>query len=105
MKTFVHPSIDDLRLETLLYALGDKIRLRIIANLYREKKHPLICAVATQGIENLSPSTRSYHFRILREGGIIRSEKKGKECYNQLRIDELESKFPGVVKAILKNIA
>lgn len=104
MKPLVHPAMEDVTLETLLYALGDKTRLQIVTNLYEGGKRPLICAEATAGIENLSPSTSSYNFRTLRDGGIIFSERKGKECYNRLRLDELEKKFPGVLKSVLKNI-
>lgn len=105
MRTLVHPSIDDIELQALFYALGDKTRLRIIANLHAGGTTPLICAEATANIENLSQSTSSHHFRILREGGLVHSERKGKECYNTLRTAELETKFPGLMKTILTTIA
>ncbi|MDB5491102.1 MAG: putative transcriptional regulator, arsR family, partial [Micavibrio sp.] len=104
MKILVHPAMDDVTLEAVLYALGDKTRLQIVANLDRTTKDTLICVEATAGIEDLSSSTSSYHFRILRDGGIIHSERQGKECYNRLRLAELEKKFPGVLKSILKNL-
>jgi DNA-binding transcriptional ArsR family regulator len=47
-------------------------------------------------------STTSLHFRILREAGLIRSERNGVECDNSHRLPELEKRFPGLVRAILK---
>lgn len=105
MKALLHPSLEDISLAGLFYALGDDTRLRIIANLHKSPKKPLICIEAVEGIDGLSPSTRSYHFRILREAGIIRSERQGKECYNTLRLDELERKFPGVLKSAIRNFS
>lgn len=105
MKQPLHPTMNDVSLETLCYALGDATRLQIIANLHKGGKRALICAEATAGIAQLSSSTSSYHFRMLREGGIVHSVRKGKECYNTLRLDELEKKFPGVMKAVLKSLA
>lgn len=105
MRPDIHPPIDDITLETLMYALGDRTRLCIIGNLDRAKGKPLFCAEATAGITDLSPSTRSYHFRILREGGLITSERNGKECHNTLRLSELDKKFPGLMKIILRLIA
>lgn len=103
MKEPFVPPIECVTLESLLHALGDNIRLRILANLHKAEK-PLICSEATAGIAKLSSSTASYHFRILREGGLIRSQREGKECYNWLRSKELETRFPGLLTAVLKQI-
>lgn len=104
MRVILHPSIDDITLEALFYALGNDARLRIVANLANAGKKPLICAESVEGIEDLSQSTTSHHFRVLREGGLVYSERKGKECLNTLRTAELEAKFPGVMKSILAAI-
>ncbi|HEY8966803.1 MAG TPA: helix-turn-helix domain-containing protein [Candidatus Methylacidiphilales bacterium] len=53
----------------------------------------------------LPKSTTSLHFRILREAGLIRSERVGVECDNSLRTAELEKRFPGLVRAILRAYA
>ena len=104
MKLILHPSMNEVTLEALFYALGDKTRLQIIANIYRGGGRALICAEATSDIKDLPASTSSYHFRTLREGGIVRSEKIGKECFNTLRTAELEKKFPGLMKSVLKTV-
>lgn len=100
----MHPSIDDITLDAIFHALGDRNRLRIVANLYGQTEKPLICTEAVKGIENLAPSTTSNHFRILRECGLVRSVREGRDCYNTLRLDELNAKFPGLLAAILMSI-
>ncbi len=105
MRVMLHPSLDGITLESLFYALGNKERIQIIANLYRAGDTALICAETMKGIDDLPQSTTSHHFRILREGGLVHSERKGKECYNTLRLKELETKFPGLMKTILKAMA
>lgn len=100
----MHPSIDDITLAAIFHALGDRNRLRIVANLYREAGQPLICTEAVKGIDNLAPSTTSNHFRILRECGLVRSVREGRDCYNTLRLEELNGKFPGLFAAVLTSI-
>lgn len=94
----LHPAINDIDLPTVLNALGDPIRLEIIFNLH--KKGGTSCMGCCP--ENLSKSTLSHHFRILREAGIIRSEKEGVTLLNTLRKDELNKKFPGLLESVLK---
>ncbi len=47
-------------------------------------------------------STCSLHFRILRDAGLVQSERKGVECGNSLRSAELERRFPGLLRTILR---
>jgi DNA-binding transcriptional ArsR family regulator len=102
MKPLSHPDLNEVESTHLFYALGDESRLHIVKNLYRSKE-PLTCIQAVQGIDNLPISTRSNCFRVLRESGLIRSEKQGRECYNSLRLDELNTKFPSLMEAIINN--
>jgi len=46
-------------------------------------------------------STLSQHFKVLREAGLIRSERHGIEMHNTSRCAELEQRFPGLVAAII----
>lgn len=52
--------------------------------------------------EELSPSTISFHHKILRESGLIRSEKVGVEVINSLRTEDLNKRFPGLLDSILE---
>lgn len=47
-------------------------------------------------------STLSQHFKILREAGLIRSERKGVELQNHSRCPELQKRFGPMITAILQ---
>lgn len=98
-RSFVHPSIDQITLEGVLHALADPVRLEIVKRL-TSQGCGMNCSAAAPG--DLPKSTQSHHFRILREAGIVRSERRGTEVVNVLRCGEIEKRFPGVVSAILK---
>jgi DNA-binding transcriptional ArsR family regulator len=46
-------------------------------------------------------STVSQHFKVLREAGLIRSERRGVEMRNAPRCAEIESRFPGLIAAVM----
>jgi DNA-binding transcriptional ArsR family regulator len=46
-------------------------------------------------------SSLSQHFKVLREAGLIRSERQGVEMHNTSRCTEVEGRFPGLVAAII----
>lgn len=97
-RPFLHPPAETLKLESVLYALADPVRLEIVRRLAAGE--PLNCSSAAPA--HLPKSTQSHHFQILREAGLIKSERRGTEVVNASRLDEIETKFPGVVPAILK---
>lgn len=49
-----------------------------------------------QACASLPPSTISFHHKILREAGLIQSEKKGVEVINTLRRQDIDEHFPGL---------
>ncbi len=91
--------MDDVTLESVLYALADPARLAIVQKLASEGCG-MNCSSAAPA--DMPKSTQSHHFQILREAGLIRSERRGTEVVNALRCTEVEKRFPGVVSAILK---
>lgn len=97
-RPFVHPPIEDVKLESVLYALADPARLAIIKTL-ASGDCPLNCSAAAPA--DLPKSTLSHHYQVLREAGLIRSERRGTAVVNSLRCDEIETRFPGVVRSIL----
>ena len=96
-RAFIHPSPKDFTIDGVLYALSDPIRREIVMKLYNSEG--MSCSKACM---ELSPSTVSFHHKILRETGLIRSEKIGVEVINSLRLEELEKRFPGLVDSIMK---
>jgi len=99
-RPFVHPPIETVTLEGILYALADPVRLQIIRTLGRGGSCGMNCQSAAP--DTMPKSSQSHHYRILREAGLIRSERRGVEVVNSLRCDEIATRFPGLVPAILK---
>ncbi|MGV3523739.1 MAG: ArsR/SmtB family transcription factor [Candidatus Sericytochromatia bacterium] len=96
-RTFTHPASQEITLDGILYALSDPIRRSIVSKLLHADR--LSC---TKACTNLPPSTISFHHKILRESGLIRSEKIGVAVINSVRQDEIESRFPGLLQSILQ---
>ena len=100
MVQFVHPSREDIRLAGVLGALADPMRLNIVKSMLK-KNDCMSCSEAAP-CPDMAKSTLSHHFRILREAGIIRTSKIGVENRNVLRTDDINARFPGLLKQILK---
>ena len=104
MRKLHHPLPDDIELTNVLYALGDAVRLEIIKKLATNSTHASAkksCKSVCDKLD-LSKSTLSHHFRILREVGLIQCEKEGTQYVNHLREKEINARFPGLLKCILK---
>lgn len=90
--------MSEVTLEGVLYALSDPVRLEIVRRLVVEGC-PMNCQSAVP--HDMPKSSASHHFQILREAGLIRSERRGVAVVNTPRCDELAKPFPGLMKAIL----
>ena len=100
MVQFVHPATEDITLAGVLGALADPMRLRIVRSLLK-KNNCMSCSEAAP-CPDMAKSTLSHHFRILREAGIVRTSKVGVENRNIIRNDDINARFPGLLKQILK---
>jgi predicted transcriptional regulator len=89
-----------LKLETVLYALSDPVRLHIVRNL--ALRGELACYAAVSGLD-IAKSTQSHHYRILREAGLIAQRKAGVCFISTLRKPELDARFPGLLDAVLRS--
>lgn len=92
----VPASAEALDLATILHALSDPVRLRIVSQLSDGGER-------TCGSLDLpvAKSTCSHHFRVLREAGVVAQRVEGKCRFNRLRADQLEQRFPGLLGAVL----
>jgi len=81
----------------VLHALADPVRLGLVRQL-RSAEDPIACGRFDAPV---AKSTLSHHFRILREAGIIATQRDGGRTLNTLRTRELEDAFPGLLDAIL----
>ncbi len=100
MIQFVHPSTQDITLAGVLSALADPNRLRIVKGLMGQKDC-MSCTAAAPC--EMAKSTLSNHFRVLREAGLIRTTKQGVEHRNAVREADINARFPGLLKSILKH--
>ena len=101
MRPLYHPSLEDITVQGILYALSDPVRVRIYSELAQADSAMNCSAFVSNGNLKLPKSTLSQHFKILREAGLIRSERKGIELKNSTRCQELKKKFGSMVEGIL----
>jgi DNA-binding transcriptional ArsR family regulator len=89
------PDSDALDLTTVLQALGDPVRLKIVRALAAGE-----CVCGSMEL-SVSKATRSHHFKVLREAGVTHTRAEGTRRYVRLRRDDLEGRFPGLLDAVL----
>jgi len=96
------PAIADVGLGTVLSALADPLRRGIIIDLAGDDG-PNINGERACGSFALpvAKSTRTYHWRILREAGLIRQRNAGNGTFVRLRRDDFDARFPGFLDLIV----
>lgn len=92
-----HPAPEEIRLEPILHALSDPMRLQIVRELAAVSDE-LSCSHFDLPV---TKSTTTHHFRVLREAGVIRQIYRGTAKMNGLRRDDLDDLFPGLLDALL----
>jgi DNA-binding transcriptional ArsR family regulator len=97
MKAYSHPALRDVPFQAVMQALSDPCRVAIVRELLRAKGRALACNEVRLDI---SKATRSHHFEVLRAAGIIHTETEGTKCMTSLRRNELNKRFPGLLKLI-----
>lgn len=94
-----HPSTSEFDLSRILYALSDVNRRKVIVKL----------ASLPDGTEQFcsefgtpwAPSTRTHHFRVLRNAGLVWQRDVGNGRMTSLRRADLEEVFPGLLDQII----
>lgn len=97
MRALTHPAPADITLAGLCHALGDPVRLGMVQRMAGGGIMPCnaLC-------DALPRSTLSFHLRVLREAGLVRSERRGKTIVNALRRADVEARFPGLLDTLLE---
>jgi DNA-binding transcriptional ArsR family regulator len=94
-----HPGRDEIRIEAVLSALADPVRLqmvRVLAGL--DAGAGIACGAIDLPI---SKSTRTHHVRTLREAGVVWVRPEGTNRITSLRRDDLDRLYPGLLAGIL----
>ena len=97
MRELHHPPRECLSMPQVLHALSDPIRLCIVRQLACEGE--LACGTFC---ETAPKSTMSHHFKVLRQAGVIHQRSEGTSCFNSLRRDDLDARFPGLLTAVMQ---
>lgn len=98
MKPLQHPSPEAFRLANVLHALADPLRVAMLRRLAG------CCdGLACGAVCDAQPrSTLSFNLKVLREAGLVRSARRGKEIVNVIRRDEVDARFPGLLDAVFR---
>jgi DNA-binding transcriptional ArsR family regulator len=101
MKPLVHPALEDITVEGILHALSDPTRVEIFSKIADSGCSSNCSSFLTVGEKTVPKSTLSQHFKALRDAGLVRSERVGVEMKNTSRCAESETRFPGLLQAII----
>ncbi|MEU8136808.1 ArsR/SmtB family transcription factor [Streptodolium elevatio] len=96
--TLFHPAPEQFQVENVLTALGNPTRLEVVRKLAHDCEYGHPCGTLITGV---AKSTLTHHWRVLREAGVIRQEPAGRELLIKLRRQEMDSRFPGLLDAVL----
>lgn len=94
-----HPARDEIQLDKVLAAFGSPLRLAAIRKVAEEEPCPCYTI-----LPQVTKSTMSHHFRILRESGIVWQHHAGRVYSLTIRTEDLNIRFPGLLDSILKNL-
>jgi DNA-binding transcriptional ArsR family regulator len=97
MKAYRHPSLETIPLAMVMQALSDPCRIAIVRTLLNKKGCELACNEIPLKV---SKATRSHHFDVLRDAGVIFTRCEGTKCMTSLRGREFNRRFPGLLKLV-----
>ncbi|MBX6381562.1 MAG: helix-turn-helix transcriptional regulator [Microbispora sp.] len=95
-RTLDHPDRSEIRLEAVLHALSDPVRLQVVRFLADNGESS--CSAIDLAV---SKSTTTHHFRVLREAGVIRQVYRGTAKMSSLRREDLDALFPGLLDTVV----
>jgi len=87
----VHPDVDREhaeRMAAVAKALGDPVRMQLVDVLLKAAGKVCVCELVP--LFELSQPTVSHHLKVLREAGIVDSERRGLWAYYYVIPDSLE---------------
>jgi DNA-binding transcriptional ArsR family regulator len=97
-----HPDPGQIRIEDVLAAPGSPVRLAVVGVLDGGGEHNCGSVLAILGIT--AKSTMTHHWRVLRESGLIWQRPSGRENLVSLRREDLDTRYPGLLDAILSGV-
>ncbi|MFF8443142.1 ArsR/SmtB family transcription factor [Streptomyces californicus] len=95
-RVYQHPETSDIAIPKVLFALSEPLRLGMVRMLVERGE--------VDSIElgpDLARSTLTHHTSLLRESGVVFVRAEGRKCMIRLREDDLEARFPGLIRTVL----
>ena len=89
------PARDEIELVGVLEAVADPIRLEILSALVGEER---ACGSFPLPVND---STRSHHFKVLRDAGLTKTRVVGTTRFVSIRREDLDARFPGLLESVL----
>jgi DNA-binding transcriptional ArsR family regulator len=99
MRTQYQPTVNEIRLSSILHALSDPHRLQVVKSLHEQVENTCTAIFLGHGIPK---STLTHHLKVLRESGLAQVRVDGTKNYYSLRLDDLENLFPGLMPSLLQ---
>ncbi len=99
-RTLPQPSRGDIDLVAVLRALADPVRLEILREV-ATREGPCPCSIDAYDVD-VRAATLSHHWRVLREAGVTTTFVDGRRRWVELRRDDLDIRFPGLLDAVLR---
>jgi DNA-binding transcriptional ArsR family regulator len=91
------PERDAIRIEAVLAAMANPLRLRVLQALADHDE--LTCGTA---LPDVPASTASRHWQVLRESGLLQARRVGRTIQMSLRREDLDARFPGLLDDVLR---
>ncbi|MGQ4430769.1 MULTISPECIES: ArsR/SmtB family transcription factor [unclassified Streptomyces] len=99
MRNARHPERNEIEVLSVMGALSDPIRVGLVRVLAdgRERGWGELRAPVAK-------STLSHHLSVLRDAGVTRTRQEGTRCFVELRREDLDARFPGLLSAVLNAV-
>ncbi|WP_410561950.1 ArsR/SmtB family transcription factor [Amycolatopsis sp. cmx-4-61] len=94
---FPVPELTEVDLGTVLSALADAHRREVVVELFRGDGTERACSSFPLPI---AKSTRTHHWKVLRQAGLVRQRDAGNGTFVRLRRDEFDARFPGLLDVV-----
>lgn len=97
-KLLPQPDNAEIRVDAVLQALGEPVRLQIVRYLAAVGPAGVACGEIDLPV---TASTRTHHLRILREAGVVSTRTEGTRRISALRREDLDALYPGLLNGVL----
>ncbi|MEV6282303.1 transcriptional regulator [Kribbella sp. NPDC051770] len=96
-KQLPQPDRDEIRVDAVLQALGEPVRLMIVRML-ADTSEGIACGELELPV---TASTRAHHLKMLRESGVVSTRTEGTRRISALRREDLDALYPGLLDGVL----